>query len=103
MMAVYGRVPREGDVVHVSAHRLTDLSAELASVGERGVAFPVSQGRGDQVKTGSGPDTPETLGRKARETYVPDLHIDRIKIDEGFSMNVNCAALRSCLPELGSP
>ncbi len=29
MMAVHGRVQREGEVVHLIAHRLTDLSSEL--------------------------------------------------------------------------
>ena len=72
----YGRVQREGEVVHLIAHRLTDLSPELASVGDRDGAFPVSPGRGDQAKTGGGPDSRETLGRKAGEI----LHIDRIKV-----------------------
>ena len=35
MLGVYGRIQREGEVVHLVAHRLTDLSAELASVGDR--------------------------------------------------------------------
>jgi error-prone DNA polymerase len=38
--AVYGRIQREGEVVHLVAHRLTDLSAELASVGDREAAWP---------------------------------------------------------------
>jgi error-prone DNA polymerase len=80
IMAVYGRVQREGEVVHLIAHRLTDLSPELASVGDRDGAFPVPHGRGDQAKTGGGPDPRETLGRNARETYVPDLDNDRIKV-----------------------
>jgi error-prone DNA polymerase len=80
MMAVYGRVQREGEVVHLIAHRLTDLSPELASIGDRDAAFPVPHGRGDEAKSGGGPDPRDTLGRKAREIYVPDLHIDRIKV-----------------------
>ena len=41
MMAVRGRIQREGDVVHLVAHQLTDLSAELASVGDRDpLSFP---------------------------------------------------------------
>ena len=35
MVAVRGRIQREGDVVHLVAQRLADLSAELASVGDR--------------------------------------------------------------------
>jgi error-prone DNA polymerase len=80
MMAVYGRVQREGEVVHLIAHRLTDLSSELASIGDRDAAFPVPRGRGDEAKAGGGPDPRETLGRKVRDIFVPDLHIDRIKV-----------------------
>jgi error-prone DNA polymerase len=35
MIAVRGRIQREGDVVHLVAQHLTDLSGELASVGDR--------------------------------------------------------------------
>jgi error-prone DNA polymerase len=80
MMAVYGRVQREGEVVHLIAHRLTDLSAELASVGDRDGAFSVPRGRGDEAKSGGRPDPRETLGRKVRDIYVSDLHIARIKV-----------------------
>jgi len=41
MMAVHGRIQREGEVVHLVAHRLTDLSGELGSIGDRDTAFPV--------------------------------------------------------------
>ena len=80
MMVVYGRIQREGEVVHLIAHRLTDLSAELASVGERDVTFSGPHGRGDQAKTGEGPDPRETLGRKARKICIPDLSIEKIKV-----------------------
>src|SRR6516225_7602184 len=49
MIAVRGRILREGEVVHLVAHQLTDLSAELATVGSRDAAFPLMHGRGDQV------------------------------------------------------
>jgi hypothetical protein len=39
MMAVRGKIQREGAVVHLVAHHLTDLSEDLASVGERTAAF----------------------------------------------------------------
>lgn len=32
MLGAYGRIQREGDVVHLVAHRLTDLSSYLGSV-----------------------------------------------------------------------
>ncbi|MBB3359553.1 MULTISPECIES: error-prone DNA polymerase [unclassified Novosphingobium] len=78
MIGVRGQVQREGDVIHVVAQRLDDLSPLLASVGGRGDAggiYPV--GRADVVKHGSGPDRrdPEErpLGRPARNMFDPDL------------------------------
>jgi error-prone DNA polymerase len=51
MMAVYGRIQRVDDVVHLVAHRLTDLSADLAGVGNGD--FPLPHGRGDELHHGS--------------------------------------------------
>ena len=83
MIAVRGRIQREGEVVHLVAQRLTDLSAELASVGQRDAAFRLPHGRGDQVRHGgSGPDPREAppRGLRTRDIYSPDLHIDAIKV-----------------------
>jgi error-prone DNA polymerase len=71
MLAVLGRIQREGEVVHLVAHHLTDWSAELANVGHRDEAFPVQHGRGDQVRH---------EGLRPRDIYIPDLHIDTIKV-----------------------
>ncbi|MGH6811399.1 MAG: error-prone DNA polymerase [Methylocella sp.] len=46
MMAVHGRIQREGEVVHLVAHRLNDLTSALASVGGRDAAFSLPHGRG---------------------------------------------------------
>jgi DNA polymerase III alpha subunit len=58
MMSVRGKIQREGDVVHLVAHHLTDLSAELASVDERDGRFQLPHGRSDQIRDGGsfGPD-----------------------------------------------
>jgi error-prone DNA polymerase len=82
MLAVRGRVQREGEVVHLVAHQLANLSADLATVGSRDVAFPLPHGRGDQVKAGGGPDPRELppKGLRTRDIYIPDLHIDTIKV-----------------------
>ena len=83
MIAVQGRVQREGDVVHLVAHHLTDLSADLAGVGDRDVGFPLPHGRGDEFHHGSPGIDPRSLppkGPKPRDIYVPDLHIDSIKV-----------------------
>jgi error-prone DNA polymerase len=83
MLSVHGRIQREGDVVHLVAHRLTDFSDALASVGDRDAVFPLPHGRGDQVRHGgSGPDPRELMpnGLQSRDIYVPDLHIDTIRV-----------------------
>lgn len=53
MIAVRGRIQREGEVVHLVAQRLTDLSADLADVGKRDRTFPLPRGRGDEFHHGS--------------------------------------------------
>src|SRR3546814_7413940 len=75
MIAVRGRVQREGEVVHLVAQRITALSGELASVGDRDMAFPLSHGRGDQVRHGgSGPDPRELPPKGLRsEEHTSEL------------------------------
>ncbi len=82
MMAVYGRIQREGDVVHLVAHRLTDLSHELASVGDRDAAFPLPHGRGDELHHGSPGLDPRSVpkGPKPRDISDPYGPIDQIKV-----------------------
>ncbi|WP_334155627.1 error-prone DNA polymerase [Agrobacterium pusense] len=46
MIAVRGRVQREGEVVHLVAHRIVDLSRDLATVVQREVATDGQQGPG---------------------------------------------------------
>jgi error-prone DNA polymerase len=84
MIGVQGRIQREGEVVHLVANQLTDLSAELAAVGERDAGFPLPHGRGDEFHHGSPGIDPRSLppkGPKPRDIYVPDLHIDSIKVN----------------------
>ncbi|MQB19395.1 DNA polymerase III subunit alpha [Agrobacterium tumefaciens] len=52
MVGIYGKLQREGEVVHVVAHRITDLSDVLRSVGERDKPFPLPHGRGDEFHHG---------------------------------------------------
>jgi error-prone DNA polymerase len=82
MMAVHGRIQREGEVVHLVAHYLTDLSEALASIGGRDTAFLLPHGRGDELHHGSpglDPRSPPPNAVEARDIYIPDLHIDSIK------------------------
>ncbi|WP_405401727.1 error-prone DNA polymerase [Paracoccus sp. Ld10] len=79
MIGVEGRVQRAGEVVHLVAHRLTDMSAELASVGRQG-AFPLPHGRGDEFHRGAPPPDPRSQTPKARQIYIRDLPRDGISV-----------------------
>lgn len=77
MIGVRGRVQREGEVVHLVVHHLTDLSPELASIGSREARFPLPHGRGDEFHHGS--PTPDPRGLpKPRNMPDPHLHLDEI-------------------------
>jgi len=81
MMAVHGRIQRVGEVVHLVARRFTDLSPELASVGDRDCAFPLPHGRGDELHHGGpGLDSRTPKGLKPRNVLDPYGHIDQIKV-----------------------
>ncbi|MDW8414580.1 MAG: error-prone DNA polymerase [Thermaurantiacus sp.] len=54
MLGVEGTVQRQGEVVHLVARRLHDLSALLASVGGRDLRLVAA--RGDEARGGGGPD-----------------------------------------------
>ncbi|AJC79795.1 error-prone DNA polymerase 1 [Rhizobium etli bv. phaseoli str. IE4803] len=82
MMAINGKIQREGEVVHLVAQRLFDLSSDLANIGTNEGEFPLPHGRGDQVKHGGGPDPRDKLkpAVQTRDIYIPDLHIDQLKV-----------------------
>ena len=80
MIAVAGQVQREGEVVHLVAHRITDLSADLASISQRGDAFPLTHGRGDEFRATSGSLTGTAGPPTPRDIYIPDLHIDSVRV-----------------------
>jgi len=80
MMGVRGQVQREGEVIHVIAQRLDDLSLMLASVGARAdIADIYRVARADVVKHGMGPDprdpSEKPLGRGPRDIFIPDLRL----------------------------
>jgi len=77
LLIVDGKVQKEGEVVHIVATRLYDGSDLLASVGDRGDAFPLPHGRGDEVHRGGAPDARRP---KPRDIYIPDLSLDALKV-----------------------
>ncbi|TZG25752.1 error-prone DNA polymerase [Sphingomonas montanisoli] len=86
MMGVRGRLQIEGEVVHVIAQRLDDLSGLLASVGTRDgdsappdIAGLYKPGRGDGATHGGGPDPrrpkENPLGQPIRDIFIPGLRL----------------------------
>ncbi|WOJ91847.1 error-prone DNA polymerase (plasmid) [Methylocapsa polymorpha] len=78
MLAVDGRIQREGDVVHLVARRVADLSRLLASVGDRDLAVPPPDGRGDELHHASPGLDPPSNGPKTHG--APPLRLDAIKV-----------------------
>lgn len=74
MLAVRGRMQREGEVVDAPV----DLSSELASVGRRDSAFPLPHGRGDELHHGS--PSPDRRGLPKARNLVEPLSRDRHKL-----------------------
>ncbi len=82
MMAINGRIQREGEVVHLVAQQLFDLTTDLSGLADRDVEFKMSAGRGDEFAHGSGPDprdTPRPVPRP-KEMYEPDRRIETLKV-----------------------
>ncbi|RWQ81916.1 MAG: error-prone DNA polymerase [Mesorhizobium sp.] len=82
MLAVRGKIQREGEVVHLVANQLTDLSGELASVGNRETPFPLPHGRGDEAHHGGPGIDPRSLpkGLRPRDLVDPTLQVEPIKV-----------------------
>lgn len=73
MMAINGRIQREGEVVHLVAQQLFDLSADLSGLADRDAEFKLPTGRGDEFAHGGGPDArykPKPV-MQARDMFIP--------------------------------
>ncbi len=87
MMGVDGQVQREGEVVHVVARRLYDLSGLLDGVGERDGAAPEHGTAGEPVRAGHADGgtglqgvSPEPVSPKVRDIFIPDLSLEAIRV-----------------------
>lgn len=82
MMAINGRIQREGEVVHLVAQQLFDLSGDLSGLADRDVEFKLPAGRGDEFAHGSGPDRRDVVKPmvQPRDMFVRDLHIETLKV-----------------------
>jgi len=84
MMAINGKIQREGDVVHLVAQQLFDLSGDLSGLADRDIDVKIPTGRGDEFAHGS-PGSPDSRDRpkpvpQPRDIFVRDLHIDTLKV-----------------------
>lgn len=79
MIGIKGRIQREGEVVHVVARELFDLSAELATVGAREVVLPLPSDRGDEFDDGSAAPGAPVAG-KAKALGTGYGHPNEIRI-----------------------
>ena len=82
MMAIHGKIQREGDVVHLVAQQLFDLAGDLSGLADLDVHIRLPTGRGDEFAHGSAgsPDSRDrAAAAKPRDIFVRDLHINSLK------------------------
>ena len=92
MLGCRGRVQHAGEVTHLIAETLTDLTPMLRRVSEMDEAFPLATGRGDTARHGASPDPRGRAGTPdaapggfqplPRDIYVRDLNIDATRQDD---------------------
>jgi error-prone DNA polymerase len=70
MIACSGKLQRAGEVTHVIAEHLTDLSGLLRDVGQRDEPFCFRHGRGDDARLDGALDPRETKITRSRDIYV---------------------------------
>lgn len=80
LISVYGRIQREGEVVHLVAHRLSDLTLELGKIGERDESFSFPHGRGDEFRNGLPPADRRSRAKQAASFLKLEDEVTRIKV-----------------------
>lgn len=71
MIAAEGQVQREGDVIHLVARRLHDLTELLHGVGAYDEAFPVPLAHADGARSGGAPDSRDGVEHLAARDTEP--------------------------------
>lgn len=74
MIAVRGRLQKEGEIIHVIADRITNLDPMLRSIGRQDLNLP--HGRGDGAAHGGGPDPRDPGFPKDRVLAAPAFGTD---------------------------
>ena len=82
MLGCRGKVQAANGVIHLIVEQVADLTRDLKTISDSDVTFQMVPGRGDEAKHGgSGLDSREPKQiSKPRDMYVPDLHIDTLKL-----------------------
>jgi error-prone DNA polymerase len=82
MIGCKGTVQHANGVINLIVERVLDLTNDLRTISGLDAAFPLASGRGDEAKHGGGGlDSRESKSiSKPRDMYVPDLHIDTLKL-----------------------
>ena len=82
MLGCRGKVQRESGVIHLIVEHAQDMTEELKLVSGLDRTFPLVPARSDEAKRGGGPDPRENkvLQAKPRDSYVPDLRNDMLKV-----------------------
>jgi error-prone DNA polymerase len=90
MIACRGKLQREGEVTHVIAEHLTDLSGLLREVGQRDdKPFPLPFGRGDEARHGGGPDQRDPGQRDPGQREIPasrDIYVKDRRFAKGIKV-----------------
>jgi len=69
MIAMRGRLQKEGEVIHIICDRITDHDDMLRSIGRTN--FAVAPGRGDGAHNGGGPDPRDPRFPRGRTLASP--------------------------------
>ncbi len=77
MLAINGKVQREGDVVHLVAQQLFDLSSDLSQLADRDIDFKHPAGRGDEFTHGQGGSVGSSV---PRPLPGPDLPAEQLRL-----------------------
>lgn len=80
MMALQGKIQRRGEVEHLIARQLFDLTSDLSGLSDRDA--DLKMGRGDEFAHGGGP-YPRDSSRPAprpKEMFDPDLRLKTLKV-----------------------
>ncbi len=82
MLGCRGKVQREGDVIHLVAEHLINLSTDLHRIGQLEEGMPVPVSRGDHVSHPGGPDQRERVGfyPDGQDIYIPDQRLASLHV-----------------------